>query len=1707
MNSNLYRFAVVNDVYVSDNAFTKTTIDKLWNTFGTNDGSKELRVYGSSVLRTSSANNGGGAQYYQNMDTAFKFWEATLKGTKSSNWNNSASINGSVWENKKETLQPTRSVINYYDNQFVFPKGESKKIYIRHVDATNIKDIKSSNIKDEALIDIKFDIGHAMQISSDYTSFIKYLSSIGVNGYSYGIDQSIKEKFSEYYERNMDGNLIFPNVKYKVNDGTLGYMSYLPDDLSQLTQDEIAKINKLINQYNCLGAVVGKGSTLDEAISNRNQTLDSINIRSFGIGNNQTYSTGRIINGGDTTNVTVSSEETEDYIVIDFYYEKKPTKIYVRHIDVSNTNSIGDDQLTDSARNITRLQTNRGKAVYIKNTDWLVVTGQLDTTSKDVKEKNITYQELYEKKSGTNPVKVLNIKYDHETAGSYWDLLTSSQKSTYSQYTCIGAVVAKGDTIDDAINKKSDIKQRTFNNVKSNFKSNMIEADRFVDKNSDYTSVVITNNEYNVIVIDFYYNEIPRGSKDVYVRHIDVSGIADNNINSSAVDNAIRTGKVLAGKGTALKNNSTNINKSNIVRSGYQELYQVNSKDKIEVFRDPSDDYICIGSNMTTDNTSNIERAKGYMDDILNSRAKFDTSKLNSRIAEQTDKDVILIDFYYRSRHTGTPISRTKKGRLAFYTTGQSDQFKNYVNNHTSTDNAVVYDVIPSSEVLRTSIDNAYSYMLGAINIKEQTKEGTYSFDYTLNQSFKVTYKDWSATCDSCGKTYSDKRTSACTNSIPVTCPEGVTGSSCTKSCGGTKYTYSFEWINTTGTASRTYTYTIPYKYTYYKVKNMRLYTISKMELLDGYSNNGLSLFDGQTHTILPTDSYKNSFNSSQFNLSSNSETSTMASKDLSSTLEYTYNNEDGDVQAGFVQNVVKLKILEFFKNINHSDAAKIKTMDKDGNITGWLNDANTLKATLYVKNDEIHFRDGISGNDIYLVGENNNVITTKENSNYEYSNRKSEKEATKVIDLSKYTKDKSTYTGSTKYTYTASNSDKVNVSTVYPKSVNSKYMPRTNLTDNRYFNIENLNIPESRLNGKRYSYGKIYYNLLSGNSSLNFDVDDSKVVNGTHDWNKASNRKVVNGIGGNTFVDTEMYNTSGINNPGKTTFISPTALGTVEFEYGKDNRTDADIVDVFTPIAFETQIVANTSKNRMVDHTIENHNTEQTKQIQKNSQFTIQMNATNNSHYYSSLLTKKYIGQYYIKFNFDVQDITIYDAQKSSGRRYESVSVPAGSWIGPIYNKYGNTIATNGIVKISAYALEDPNVANNVVNQESNNYDVRAVAVNAPSSLIYDVKRGRISESTTFITNVRNQFSSTGSNNRDHNGYYDQKNIYGHSNYVADKHVETENISRVYDFKVTDLKDVDWKNIFRKSTSTTTNVHSGNAYYSGTRKWNVYTTEYNQMLERNVAEIGATKQQILPLGPYKNTNSTYVKAPKLGYKFSFDLKTTGATSNKKVVITPSFYYISKNGTGYTTDVKLYYKNSSNKYVSIDNYNLYFVPDDGYRLTFEGTDQAYRFNNSTMKKSSVNLGSTKQITLTKNMMEQADNMFVQIWYGEYKLPNSTIIVAKDATGKYNINNNLTNGYIGIKFDIKVYEYTNSSMSTVSKVLSYSQNNKNASSSTNTSQWDYEGYLGFANPGNSARNIKIALEKGTWNLDNDTYNKIKGTVILYDTDAKASSDYD
>ena len=525
------------------------------------------------------------------------------------------------------------------------------------------------------------------------------------------------------------------------------------------------------------------------------------------------------------------------------------------------------------------------------------------------------------------------------------------------------------------------------------------------------------------------------------------------------------------------------------------------------------------------------------------------------------------------------------------------------------------------------------------------------------------------------------------------------------------------------------------------------------------------------------------------------------------------------------------------------------------------------------------------------------------------------------------------------------------------------------------------------------------------------------------------------------------------------------------------ERKTEVEEVSVHTPVIAKVKLE---TTGDFVNHTGEEIDAENI--IQKNVPFKVTPLTTGVVHptYPEISDFKKYTDKHIVKFNFDLEYVEYY--RKGATRPYtrKDEIIPAGEWIEIKKGEY-----------IKAQTVYDPNeVEGQVAEAIQSQYDIKTVAKNEPKTLAY---------MEAIETNDSLGDSEKNIGILSHRIYHNLsfENEY---KYMAYKKQEAEMLGRIYDFRITDFVDIDWKNVFRKSDAMT---HTGRFYYSGTHGWNMLSADSNQMVRRSVAEIGKKPLRVLPVGPYKHTNTGYTKAPKLGYKFTFDVKTTGSLTNsvkKQVKVTPKFYYISKDGKTFKEDIFLYYKNSSGRFIKVgssaDTYKITMRPADGLRHLAE-YDKSY--NKTNLSTNIISVGNLDDIILkqTTNMASN-DNAFLQIWYGEYKLPNSTIAV--DARHD-DISNPLKNGYIGIKFDISCEEYKDGQLR---RTIYYNTKDLNAKKE-NTSQWDYEKYLG-SNAGQSF-NGSLKLPSGTWNINNSTYQKIKGTVALYDTDERAADEFD
>lgn len=536
---------------------------------------------------------------------------------------------------------------------------------------------------------------------------------------------------------------------------------------------------------------------------------------------------------------------------------------------------------------------------------------------------------------------------------------------------------------------------------------------------------------------------------------------------------------------------------------------------------------------------------------------------------------------------------------------------------------------------------------------------------------------------------------------------------------------------------------------------------------------------------------------------------------------------------------------------------------------------------------------------------------------------------------------------------------------------------------------------------------------------------------------------------------------------------------------------------------------------------------------IQKNANFELSIGDVSGEPY-TGHTYNEYLDKYYLIF-----DISIVKTDKTD---YSGLYQVVGDELKPMNVGVSGEIPRGTIIELnkeqkSFYAKAGQTSTSDTISQNSSQITLIGSSNNMPSNWLKSYVLSHEKYSLIDSLTEKNYISSLGSNDMyeingistsvkkdycDEEEYtkykvhdskaYNGKDMFGDAYYFAKNTTSITNIGRIYDFKVTDCSDIDYKKVFRKTIGNNVNSLTGVEYFSGIKKFSIFSSDVNTLEDReNLKSVYSSSKTILPLGPYKNTDTSYVNAPKMGYRISFDLKTSGyynytesnAKNSKRVIkITPSYYYISKDGQTYNSNIDLYYKNSDGKYVKFvgSDYTIYFKPKDGYRTkTNSTTTPDNEFMSEQLEP--LKIGSSEGFTLDYKMMNTSNDNFIQSWYGEFKLPNSTIV-----TENGNVSKPLTDGYVGVKFNIECID-------TDSKTISYNTNNKNASPNTNTSQWDYEGYLGFSNPGSAAGDIALQLEKGTWTVnDNNSepkakYTDIKGTVALFDLDNRAANDFD
>ena len=1066
-------------------------------------------------------------------------------------------------------------------------------------------------------------------------------------------------------------------------------------------------------------------------------------------------------------------------------------------------------------------------------------------------------------------------------------------------------------------------------------------------------------NSASAVVLNFYYEE-PTSSTDrkVYIRHLDENG---NLIGKNPTEKI---------NGTVRENGYNNLTGRKVsIPSDTSEYFVIGYQDKMTISKYTNSAYTYLGYQIGNGTTKS-----GAMTNAQNAtRQSGETVNLNNATTSYT-----YVDFYYRTQGGDGSYQQDIdfSGKLAFVNNPLDSGSSGYSSSTSGED----IDYIASGKALKGYISGAYPYYFRRADYEKNIRTGTKTATITISVKGYISGLTHSG-CDSTHKApdYGD----------PILDEEGnPTGEREIIGYHTTCQSYS-----RTITKTLTYTYNVPYEHTYYKIKNFKMYRISKVDLFDSTTNKGEVLFDqGETvYTLNTSSAYQSRLNGGF--------TDNITTVDLPSS-SYSLSDEP-DRSCG----------------TGGSDDCSSKTTALSNTLQSRL---NAVSASSAASHQNLTFT--LTGtNDTFKLPNKPELFNT--NKIIQTWSIRNLNEATKKID---------TTVPNYPYNYTQ-----------YQTVGNAT----TNVSDFESNPI--LRIPVSQVNGMRVLKARIYYdidtvlNRSNGLTSENIGVDNNA---------------------------TQMH------------------------EY-KDSEVNK--VNVLTPLNISVDIATQQTVN---------HSDKTQVNLQKNATFTITPRVSTSSVAgYNNVDTNEFIKYYYIRCDFDITNVVIY-GNKTESEGYDTftqneilrsgtwVKVPAGGYITGKATQYTetegetvdiaqNTIEAVGITKNIPFLLED--------------YIYSTLDSNSRSTTVF----------SNYVDN--NQIWQYTANTLRQSTYYTIRSIVADGFHMARATRATSNLGRIFDFKLTDCSDLNFKDVFRKSSGNNVNEPTGTVYFSGVKRLRIYDTSSD--VGYNETESVSNTKTILPLGPYKNTNITQIDAPKLGYRIAFDLKTTGNISDdkiragtRKIVIKPSYYYIGKDGTGYDENITLYYKNAEGKYIPFVNsatpYKIYFKPNDGYRNL---SNRSITPNNTFLsdKLEELEISSPNGFVLNYKMLDTSgmgDN-FIQSWYGEFKLPNSTIAVQNGG----NINSPKTGGYIGVRFNIECVDTINGQTIT----LSYNKNDSSASPNTNTTQWDYDGYLGFVNPGSEAKDLKLRLGSTTMTLDNNMYNKMKGTVILYDTDNRAAQDFD
>lgn len=287
-----------------------------------------------------------------------------------------------------------------------------------------------------------------------------------------------------------------------------------------------------------------------------------------------------------------------------------------------------------------------------------------------------------------------------------------------------------------------------------------------------------------------------------------------------------------------------------------------------------------------------------------------------------------------------------------------------------------------------------------------------------------------------------------------------------------------------------------------------------------------------------------------------------------------------------------------------------------------------------------------------------------------------------------------------------------------------------------------------------------------------------------------------------------------------------------------------------------------------------------------------------------------------------------------------------------------------------------------------------------------------------------------------------------------------------------------------------------------------------------------AEKLSALPTGEKGDNSVTTNKyGIKLGYRAYFDLKTLGSATNA-INITPKIYYVDSNGNNLTNTVDLYYRTSANEYKKLSDEDITIKMNmsntrgsDFNSLFTEECAKMLNIFTQIKYNKELNIGGLKKLVLTEDnstltKYKFKDGTFDYIsnpaknsrrWYGEVRVPASTIVAEKGAT--------VTDIARGQKIKktgylIVVFENIETSASGRNNYLQYSMGRK-----ADGTQFSPVG-TNLVSPSimyNEKTNDGMQSLKATIKLPNgktfSAYPQTDAPIVVYDVSQRANNDFE